>query len=304
MLQRLLASAAVGAFLFAGVASADDGWGRRGHGWDRGYDSRSYDSRWDRGRRDYRHHDDDDDNDAALLIGGAIVGLAVGALIASSNDSGGAQYGGQYNDPGYGYGYAEPSYSYASPPPSYSYATPAPAPTYGGYTSPNTGVTYANMGVPCRQAREGRTATGAVIGGVIGGLIGNGVAADGVRGEGTAVGAVLGSTIGGSIGNSTAECGGAPATGYQQTGYTYQEYNTAPYSESYGGLGSNEPYTEEYRWEDDLYGGPSSEPSYSGPAAEECERVMRVTTLPDGREIHEPIEVCREAHYGEWSPRN
>jgi hypothetical protein len=28
---------------------------------------------------------------------------------------------------------------------------------------------------------------------------------------------------------------------------------------------------------------------------------MRVTTFPDGREIHEPVLVCRQAHYGDWT---
>jgi hypothetical protein len=129
------------------------------------------------------------------------------------------------------------------------------------------------------------------------------VAADGAREEGTAVGAVAGSLLGGSIGHSTASC--AESAGYYQTG-------GAPY---YGGpLGSAPPaypapsypsspdYGAEpsYRYEDELYGGPELKGG-SGPAAEECQRVMRVTELPDGREIHEPITVCREAHYGEWN---
>ena len=55
----------------------------------------------------YRHHHD---NDAAVAIGAGILGLAVGAAIASDNRGG--YYDGYYNDPYYnGYGYYTPGYT-------------------------------------------------------------------------------------------------------------------------------------------------------------------------------------------------
>src|SRR6476469_9324925 len=66
--------------------------------------------------RRYRHHDDD----AAWAIGAGIVGLGIGAAIASGNH--GYYNRGYYNDPYYGgYGYA-PGYSYGYGYNSYGYA--------------------------------------------------------------------------------------------------------------------------------------------------------------------------------------
>lgn len=279
MAYRLLMGATAAAALIAGTATADDNWGRHGRGWDSGW-------RGHGARHHYRHHDDNDD--AALLIGGAIVGLAIGSILSESN-SRSSSYS-SYAEPSYAYdyGYAQPAPSYGYVEPSYSYATPAPQATYAAAT-------------PCRQVRSGRTATGAIIGGVVGGLLGNGVAADKNRDEGTAVGAALGSVIGGSIGNQSADCAAAAPAGYYQTGYSPDPaYSSGPYS---GGLESY-PSEPSSSWENELYGGPEDSSSYSGPAAEECQSVMRVTALPDGREIHEPVEVCREAYYGDWDVRD
>ena len=69
--------------------------------------------------RRYRHHGDD----AAWALGAGIVGLGIGAAIASSNHP---YNNGYYADPYYnGYGYN--SYGYSG----YGYAPPAPY--YGGY---------------------------------------------------------------------------------------------------------------------------------------------------------------------------
>jgi hypothetical protein len=98
---------------------------------------------------------------------------------------------------------------------------------------------------------------------------------------------------GGSIGNSTAKC--AESGGYYQTGGLVGGPLGAP-APAYPSYPSEPEY---YPYEDDLYGGPGYQSS--GPAAEECERVMQVTKLPDGREIHEPVTVCRQAYYGDWN---
>ena len=63
-----------------------------------------------RGYYRYHHHD----NDAAVAIGAGIIGLAVGAAIASDNRGyyDGYYNDGYYNDPYYnGYGYYTPGYN-------------------------------------------------------------------------------------------------------------------------------------------------------------------------------------------------
>lgn len=277
-------TAALAALAFSGAASADDhrrdGWNRGHH--DGGYRHGGYDHR--RGHHGRRH--DDDGDDAALLIGGAILGLVVGAALADDGPDRAPTY--TYADPSYGYGY--------EPAPSYGYA-PQAAPR----------ASYASS--PCSNVRGGRTATGAVVGGLVGGLLGNGVAASKNREEGTAVGAVVGSVIGGSIGNSSTQCNDAyaqPAGYYQTSGYVYEP-------QVYGGAGASAPsygssygqdYGQGYGQSDELLGAPGgSESTYNGPAAEECERSWRVTTFPDGREVREPVYICREAYYGDWEVR-
>ena len=70
---------------------------------------------WNRGG--YYHHNNGNAAGAAII--GGLVGLGLGAAIASG--------GGYYGSPGY---YAPP-YSYYGPPP--RYYTPAPPPVYYGY---------------------------------------------------------------------------------------------------------------------------------------------------------------------------
>jgi hypothetical protein len=65
------------------------------------------------------HYHHDGGNAAGAAIVGGLVGLGLGAAVASS--------GGYYGYPGY---YATP-YSYYTPPP--AYYTPAPPPVYYGY---------------------------------------------------------------------------------------------------------------------------------------------------------------------------
>jgi len=159
------------------------------------------------------------------------------------------------------------------------------------------GYSYASQG--CGAPSSGRTASGAIVGGLVGGLLGSSVSGHGAREEGTAVGVVVGSLIGGAVANDRSKCGpSASAQGpggyYQASGYTYEEAGAAP----------GYDYEQPYSYEQELYGGPESTPStYTGPAAEECQSSWRVTTLPDGTEIREPVDVCREANYGGWTVR-
>ncbi len=310
MAYRLLAGVAASALLLGSAASGDD-WGRNNRGWDRGYD-----------RHHHNRHRDNDGDDAALLGGGAILGLVVGSALADGGGSSRSTYSYGYSQPSYGYGsnnygydytysqpnygYSQPSYGYAQP--SYGYAPPAyqPAPAYN-YAPPVQ--TYAAAPKACPEVRSGRTATGAVIGGVLGGLLGSGVAANGAREEGTAVGALVGAGLGGSIGHSTSNCNNS--AGYYQAGYT------PPPGVIGGPLGAPSypsqgyPPQQGYGYENDLYGGPGYEPGYddytgsSGAyAGEECERTTRITRMPDGSEINEPVTVCRQANYDGWSVQN
>jgi hypothetical protein len=68
----------------------------------------------------YSHHGG---NAAGAAIIGGLVGLGVGAALASN--------GGYYGAPGYSPGYYAPPYSYYGPPS--GYYTPAPPPVYYGY---------------------------------------------------------------------------------------------------------------------------------------------------------------------------
>jgi len=272
----VIGTAATAALVLAGTASADDH--RRGHnsrGWDSGHYSGSYNShRGHRGRSYHRRHHNNNDDTAALLIGGAILGLVVGAALSNKSSS------------------SAPSYSYsAPPPPSYGYQS---QPSYG--YAPQAAPAYSNASQGCGGG-GGRIVSGALVGGLVGGLLGSGVSGHGAREEGTAVGAVLGSAIGGAIASDRSKCntsGYAQNAGgyYQTSGYTYEQPAAAP------------AYEPPYSYEQELYGGPGTTPStYSGPAAEECERSWRVTTLPDGTEMREPVDVCREANYGGWTVR-
>jgi hypothetical protein len=73
----------------------------------------------DRWHNGWNHHHGGGNAAGAAIIGG-LVGLGVGAAIASG--------GGYYGAPGY---YYAPPYSYYGPPP--AYYTPAPPPVYYGY---------------------------------------------------------------------------------------------------------------------------------------------------------------------------
>lgn len=230
---------------------------------------------------------------SALAASAALALVLPGAAMAQGYYGSPAGYG--YGSGGYGSGgYGSASYGSA------------------GYGTTALGSGYRSSA--CSGVRSDRQAAGAVVGGLIGGLIGNGVAADGVRTEGSALGAVLGAAIGAGVAGDV-DCGDAGHAyghggGYQTTGYgsdTGQAYGYGASDDSlYGGpstgYGSDKAYrppatqrhTGGYGYG---YGQPAS------PAARECEVVYQVTTLPDGREIHTPVEACREAHYGDWGVR-
>jgi hypothetical protein len=163
----------------------------------------------------------------------------------------------------------------------------------------------------CVAAKRDNSVGGAILGGLIGGVLGSNVAASGHRHDGTAVGAVLGGMIGAGVGRDTTNC--VPETyrpGYGQQGYgPGSAYDPNP---AYGGPNYDRGYPEPYDDHDygydrgprDLY--PSNDRSYDddGFAGSDCEQAMQVTRLPDGREIHRPIEVCRDAYYGDWRIRD
>ncbi len=199
-------------------------------------------------------------------------------------------------------------------------AAPAvmPASAQAGYYG------YAPGGVNqhCVNQRNNNRAAGAVAGAILGGVLGSNVAARGHRGDGTALGAVVGGVIGSEVGRGNTHCRtevyGPPP---MQSGYGYDAYPTAgspygygsqdPYGQPYGVQDPyyrDETFGRDYRYDEPLAGGTSG--SYTGQyrsndfATRECAGAKQITRLPDGTEIHKPVEACREAYYGDWRVRD
>lgn len=177
----------------------------------------------------------------------------------------------------------------------------------------------------CGEAKRDNQVGGAILGGLIGGVLGSNVAASGHRGDGTAVGAVLGGLVGQGIGKDSTRCAEPPRdySGRDYSGYVPGTYNPnynngAGYGDyGYGsapaGVYPYDPSDSAYRsgrypddssqriYRPDLY--PSDRSTYNRDddyAGSDCSEATQVTRLPDGREIHRPIEVCRDAYYGDW----
>lgn len=180
----------------------------------------------------------------------------------------------------------------------------------------------------CGEAKRDNQVGGAILGGLIGGVLGSNVAAGGHRGDGTAVGAVLGGLAGQAIGKDSTRCIEPPRTA---SGYGYAPGSTYNPNPAYGGPRYNDygynpapagvyPYDSGYRSGDygygednssqrgyrpDLY--PTDHPSYTQGedyAGSDCSEATQITRMPDGSEIRRPIEVCRDAYYGDWRERN
>lgn len=101
-MKRTLACALAAVTVAGGVAAASQAEARPPH--QRHYDSRHYDGRY------YHHRRDDDDDGAAIAAG--VVGLALGAALASGwNDNGRSYDRGYHRQPGYGYGRGYSGYS-------------------------------------------------------------------------------------------------------------------------------------------------------------------------------------------------
>jgi hypothetical protein len=181
-------------------------------------------------------------------------------------------------------------------------AMPASAQTYRGYDD------------GCYVQRKNNQAAGAVLGAVIGGVLGSNIAAHGHRGDGTALGAGLGALAGGAAGNST-NCAPPPPPRYGAAPYPA---NAAPYPDELAGAPGS--YADDYPPDADVYdrgsarlrhrhdrvyaGGADTYKYQDDYAGRDCTTVSQVTKLPDGSSIRKPVEVCREAHYGNWEVQN
>ncbi len=181
----------------------------------------------------------------------------------------------------------------------------------------------------CSKVKNDRQAMGAVLGGLAGGLIGNQSAGRGARDEGTALGLVVGGLVGSQLAKGDIRCPSqvytAPNYGYDPYAdqYAQDRYATSyndyrqPYSSGYGEYGYSAPYSysagassrRHYQdrkypnnYNSELAGGvhDSYKRDYDF-ASRECAEAKQITRLPDGTEIHRPIEACREAYYGDWS---
>lgn len=179
----------------------------------------------------------------------------------------------------------------------------------------------------CSDTKRDNQVGGAILGGLLGGVLGSNVAASGHRGDGTAVGAVLGGLVGQGIGKDTTHCAPQRPTA---SGYGYAPGSTYNPNPAYGGSRYNDygydpappgvyPYdagdstyrsgdrsygrddSSRDRYRPDLY--PSGRSSYNDDdefAGSDCSEATQVTRLPNGSEIHRPVEVCRDAYYGDW----
>lgn len=162
----------------------------------------------------------------------------------------------------------------------------------------------------CTEVRQNNQVGGAIVGSILGGVLGSNVAASGHRHDGTAVGAVLGGLIGAGAGGNV-RCG--PPQGYNsgygsQSGYNQnpnygdRHYGDAGYGrERYGEYPNRDGELRQGAYRPDLY--PSDRRAYKRDddfAGADCTESIQVTRLPDGSEIRRPVEVCRDAYYGEW----
>jgi hypothetical protein len=167
------------------------------------------------------------------------------------------------------------------------------------------------QGRSCVEVRQNNQVGGAIVGGIIGGILGSNVAASGHRHDGTAVGAVVGGLIGAGAGgnvrcspqsqgyNSGYGAGPGynpnPSYGgqyYGDAGYGYQRHGEDPYLD---GRVRHEGYRP------DLYSTDRRAHNRGDVfAGAECTESIQITRLPDGSQIRRPVEVCRDAYYGEW----
>lgn len=172
------------------------------------------------------------------------------------------------------------------------------------------------QGRSCVEVRQNNQVGGAIVGGILGGILGSNVAASGHRHDGTAVGAVLGGMIGAGAGGNV-RCSSPPqgynngygaGSGYNPNpNYGGQHYGNQPYGGS--GYGDqrygDDPYLDggvrHNEYGPDLY--PADRRAYNRRdefAGADCTESIQVTRLPDGSQIRRPVQVCRDAYYGEW----
>lgn len=194
-----------------------------------------------------------------------------------------------------------------------------PASAQAGYYGRAPGYAAPTYNDVCASGRRDNQAAGLVLGGIIGGVLGSNVAARGHRDDGTALGAVVGALAGSEIGRGAARCGATqygyappppspaysdygygsyPASAYppldggRDYGYDRNDYPRGSFGrdgeyDDYVAGGYDRTYTDRYR-DDDI-------------ASRECAGAKQITKLPDGTEIHRPVEACRSAYYGDWT---
>lgn len=173
----------------------------------------------------------------------------------------------------------------------------------------------------CQRLRQENQTAGLILGGILGGVLGSNVAARGHRSDGTALGAVVGGLAGSAIGGGS-DCRAAQYGNYPTAGYpvnTYPDlagapvYDSYPQPDYYPPTDSYDPYDDRARGDQkprykeerrlaarDRYSYRDND-DYAG---RECDSAVRITRLPDGSEIREPVEACRDRYYGDWRVRD
>ena len=172
-------------------------------------------------------------------------------------------------------------------------------------------------------AASGHRSDGSAVGAVLGGLVGSGVGKDSVN---------CGQPRypSGSSYNPNPNYGGPNYNDYGYSPYgTQPAYGQDPYQGSpYGyapapvntypadpGAYSPPRYADDgwYRQDspprgrhrDDLDGrGDRAYKRNDDYGDEDCTDAVQITKLPDGTEVHRPIEVCRDTYYGDWKIRD
>lgn len=170
-------------------------------------------------------------------------------------------------------------------------------------------------------AASGHKGDGTAVGAVLGGMVGSGIGGGSTRcapppsGYGNGYG---GSGYPSGYGgyNDNPNYGGPYYDGYGGGGYSPSPYGAAPVDaypydpgapqyrygqDTYGGSGVRSHDSDRYRLDPDRRGAYSQGDDYAGT---DCSEATQVTRLPDGTEVHRPVEVCRDARYGDWRIKN
>ena len=170
-------------------------------------------------------------------------------------------------------------------------------------------------------AASGHRGDGTALGAVLGGAVGSGIGSSSTRCAPESSG--YGNGYGGAgypsgYGyNDNPNYGGPYYNGYGGAGAGAGGYSPSPYSAAPADIYPYDAGAPQYRYGDDGYrdrgvrshdsdryrvdrDGHRTYNQGDDYAGTDCSEATHVVRLPDGSEVHRPIQVCRDAHYGDW----